>query len=793
MTTATVAVQIPPRARSRPARQVARDRYPARTVDVDWPGTHLRRESVWDLATAAPFVLANRETQGKRLRGLTRLLDWLQAHTGLTWQQRWLAAGAEASGAQWRRVPVAWLAEREFRSAWLPSELSGALTVLISADVLRPSLDWLVSVPGLKADLATTIAAGRDRQGFARLRAHLASADPATARLIVSRVGVILAAKGGLLADITVGDLLELADAETTAMRAWPRDLPVFYQTLRALGILGSDAPQRWRQLRTLGQLSPEQLIDRYDIACQPIRDLLVDYLRERQPELDYNSLRDLAYYLGRRFWKDLELHNPGIDTLRLPPQVAAAWRQRVLTKATNGTQDTTPRISHRECLSKVRTFYLDLAQWAVEDPARWAWWAVPCPIKADDLGSRKAKRQHKARIDARTRERLPVLPVLVRVVHERRQQASELLSAATAAEPGTSFTVAGQTLTRPAGRATSSRIWAIDTTGKRRDLGREEDYAFWAWAAVEVLRLTGVRIEELLEISHHSLVQYQLPHSAETVPLLQIAPSKTDSERLLVVSPELAEVLATIIARNRLPTGTVPLVPAYDCHECLWMPSAPLLFQRRFRTEHRAINHATIRKMLQAALNHTDLINRVDGRPLNFTPHDFRRMFITETIMNGLPPHIAQIIVGHRDINVTLGYKAIYPDEAIQAHLAFLARRRSQRPSEEYRVPSEAEWQEFLGHWERRKVATGLCARAYASACIHEHACLRCSMHWSDPTQRARIVEIRDNLHARIAEAEREGWFGEAEGLRVSLAGANDKLAQIDRHTRHPAGIRIP
>ena len=39
-----------------------------------------------------------------------------------------------------------------------------------------------------------------------------------------------------------------------------------------------------------------------------------------------------------------------------------------------------------------------------------------------------------------------------------------------------------------------------------------EEDQAFWTWAIVEVLRRTGVRIEELLEISHHSLVQYRLP-----------------------------------------------------------------------------------------------------------------------------------------------------------------------------------------------------------------------------------------------------------------------------------------
>ena len=52
----------------------------------------------------------------------------------------------------------------------------------------------------------------------------------------------------------------------------------------------------------------------------------------------------------------------------------------------------------------------------------------------------------------------------------------------------------------------------------------------------MEVLRSTGVRIEELLEISHHSLVQYRLPTTGELVPLLQIAPSKTDAERLLPI-----------------------------------------------------------------------------------------------------------------------------------------------------------------------------------------------------------------------------------------------------------------
>jgi predicted nucleic acid-binding protein len=43
-------------------------------------------------------------------------------------------------------------------------------------------------------------------------------------------------------------------------------------------------------------------------------------------------------------------------------------------------------------------------------------------------------------------------------------------------------------------------------------------------------------------------------------------------------------------------------------------------------------------------------------------------------------------------------------------------------------------------------------------------------------------------NLTARIAEAQREGWLGEVEGLQVSLAGAEDKLAQLDRRARNTA-----
>jgi integrase len=531
---------------------------------------------------------------------------------------------------------------------------------------------------------------------------------------------------------------------------------------------------------------------------------LFVDYLKERQPGIDYVTLRGRTYELARCFWLDLEQHHPGIDSLRLPRDVANAWKQRLRTRSKKTTtragetvEIEVERLSYLDTLAGVRAFYLDLAEWALEDPGRWGPWVAPCPISQEDLTRRKFVRRRKARMDARTRERLPVLPVLVRAADRWRKDTQAILAAARTTPPGQQFTAAGQTLFRSVRpHADPNNIWAHDPgTGQQRLLNREEDHAFWAWAIIEVLRLTGVRAEELQELSHHSLVRYRLPTTGELVPLLQIAPSKTDTERLLVVSPELADVLSTIIRRIRDSTGAVPLVRARDRHELIWLPPTPLLFQRRLGTENHMISIGVVSTLLDEALAHTGLIDPSDGTPLHYTPHDFRRIFITDAVLNGLPPHIAQVIAGHKDITVTMGYKAVYPDEALQAHLAFLARRRSLRPSEEYRVPTDAEWEQFLGHFERRKVSTGICGRAFSTPCIHEHACLRCSMHWPDPAQRPRIAEIHDNLLARIAEAEREGWLGEIEGLKISLSGAADKLAQIDRRktTAIPVDLAMP
>jgi len=544
--------------------------FAPRPVPPSWPATSDTPDEALEQLTLAPFMLPGREAQRSRRVGLGLLLDWLQAQPGDTWQQRWLASGADAAGATWREVPREWLVADGLYLPTRHEAMVGALFVAVAGDLIRPTAEWLVSGAAARGGLlARNLEGSRDPTGFDRLRAHctkderVSKVDAAAMRY---RAAQIIAGKGGILAEITIGDLLELFDAEN-AVRATRGGQVAFYRILRELGLFGQQAPLTLRALYTTGRRTPEELIDRYVTGRGPIRDLLVEYLRERQPALDHTSLEALAYHLGKRFWGDIEHHHPEVTTLDLPRQVAEDWKRRLRTtiqrvRSSSGgvSERVVERVNYRECLTPVRSFYLDLAHWAVEDPARWARWVAPCPVGAEEINRKKAKRQRKARMDARTRERLPAVPVLARRIEAHRTRARLLLDAGRATPAGQSFTgVEGTMLVRSIvdERAVAGRVWVHDPiTGARRDLAKEEDRAFWAWAAVEVLRATGLRVEELVELSHYSLVQYKLPDTGELIPLLQIAPSKTDAERLLVVSPDLAEVLATIIDRVRDGSG---------------------------------------------------------------------------------------------------------------------------------------------------------------------------------------------------------------------------------------------
>jgi hypothetical protein len=266
--------------------------------------------------------------------------------------------------------------------------------------------------------------------------------------------------------------------------------------------------------------------------------------------------------------------------------------------------------------------------------------------------------------------------------------------------------------------------------------------------------------------------------------------PSKSNEERLLLVDPELASVLATVITWLRAGNdGAVPLVTRYDHHERTTGPLLPHLFQRALGARREVISPGTVYNLINTALTAAGLKDAT-GQPLAHQPHDFRSCFTPAAVTGGLPVHIAAKLLGHHSLAATQSYLAVFQDELIRTYRAFLDKRRAVRPEAEYREPTEEEWREFQQHFELRKLELGTCGRPYATPCQHEFACLRCPSLRVDPRQRPRLVEIIANLTSRIDEARINGWLGEVQGLQASLEAARRKLASVDRAARaKPAG----
>jgi hypothetical protein len=119
----------------------------------------------------------------------------------------------------------------------------------------------------------------RDPDGFAALDPICEQTERFTAldrSFAYHQLTRILVHNGGRLADITVADCIEAYRAQVgyAARQHGQR-----YLLLRQAGFLPAEsAPTIWAASRR-GQLSVEELVDGYEVACRPVRNLFVDYL----------------------------------------------------------------------------------------------------------------------------------------------------------------------------------------------------------------------------------------------------------------------------------------------------------------------------------------------------------------------------------------------------------------------------------------------------------------------------------------------------------------------------------
>lgn len=233
--------------------------FPPRAGAITWPAAEQLQEVILDRLLQAPFVMEAETSQSKRRVGLRKILAWLEHHPGDTWQERWIASGADAAGnIAWRHLAMTWLQSTGWSYRTPKNDfhaLGSGLLPLISGDVIRPSPSWLLT-PGTVQMLTAEMARSRDPEGFAALAA-LCQGDPAnyhTKDGALRRIATLMAAKGGRVRDITVGDCVELAALLPTAGSGSADTSAYFYQLLHALDIF----PRRLRRPCASSPVRPE-------------------------------------------------------------------------------------------------------------------------------------------------------------------------------------------------------------------------------------------------------------------------------------------------------------------------------------------------------------------------------------------------------------------------------------------------------------------------------------------------------------------------------------------------------
>ena len=738
-----------------------------------------------------PEPVSRRES---RDRGFRLLTDYLLQFPGTTWQQRWDASELNTSNAVVGDIAPA---------ATYPRTAFGqALGALYALRIVQPTLPAFRANRFLKY-APEFIAAENDPA----LDTYVAAVNTATSTAMFKQCAIFdvctaLTTQGIPFADLTPEAFLHYAQAtrectSRTGLHVGKYVGHLAWQVMHAIGHFPANTPPTLRGALRSPQFTTIEMVDRHQITDPAIRQLFIDYLDRRSTDIEYATLTVLATHVVKLFWKALERINPTQSDLRVTEQQYRQWHATLAVR-----EDGKPRQNPWMVLTSVQGLYLDIQAWAVDEPERWAHWSVPCPIPRSDM---RAQGKHQRRTREQTHDTIrtlqPLLPVLVGYVERRYDHWRQVLERAAATAHGEQFTQDGLSYSRILSKGDERLLRdggepgvhvRTPQFGRTIDVALYEDAAFWTWAIIETLRHSGLRIEELTELSHLSVRQYQRPNG-EVIALLVIAPSKADRERVIPMSAELFHVIACIIRRITRGQRTVPLATRYDDDDDRTTSSPqPFLFQRRIgqRLEVMTTNAIGVRiRKVCEDLAETD--PRFAG--IHFRPHDFRRLFATDLVNNGLPIHIGAALLGHLALDTTRGYVAVFEEDVTRHYQAHLLRRRALRPVEEYQPVTDQEWAEFEAHFDKRKVELGSCGRPYATPCSHEHACIRCPMLRIDPKMLTRLTDIEADLEDRRRRAQVEGWLGEIEGIDLTLSFLRTKRDEVHRMTTRTTALGTP
>lgn len=267
-----------------------------------------------------------------------------------------------------------------------------------------------------------------------------------------------------------------------------------------------------------------------------------------------------------------------------------------------------------------------------------------------------------------------------------------------------------------------------------------------FARIAITVLRHTGLRIGELLDLELDHIVDYAHNGTWLRVPL-----GKLNNERSVPIDDVALEALEEWLAQ-RSPQRA-------QAH-----PRDGHLADFVFVERGRRLGTARIQRGLRDAVAIAGLAGP-DGRPLRVVAHQLRHTWATELANAGMSMQALMTLLGHRSPEMTIRYarlasptlKAAYDEAAGK-----IARRIPIGPVGGPATPDRIEW--LAAEMLKTRVGHGYCSRDLAAgACSYANICETCPNYATAPEFAPALHAQLDDIRSLRDDADARGWTSEA------------------------------
>jgi len=285
-----------------------------------------------------------------------------------------------------------------------------------------------------------------------------------------------------------------------------------------------------------------------------------------------------------------------------------------------------------------------------------------------------------------------------------------------------------------------------------------------FACAGLAIIRGTGLRIGELLDLELDCVVDYGTTGSWMRVPLGKLA-----TERAVPLDDSTLACLDDLI-RHRGPQRALP-------HPRLGR-DADFVFAERGRR----IVPGRLRRALRQAADDAGLTG-TDGQPLRVVPHQLRHTYATTLANAGMSLPALMALLGHQTPEMTLRYATLATPTLRAAYDEAMGKMRRQftlTPAGRPIVPDKIAWlgSEML----KTRLAHGYCSRdPAAEACPYANICENCDnfvpAHDAAQALRAQL----DDINALRDDAARRGWDSEAARHARAAASISGHLHHLD------------